>query len=136
LIIIEDILSRRKIEITFSDKDYDKINNAWEKTDLLLTKMSDTTNEFKDVTNWSTLTEFHWKFLIYNNLDFDRIINSQEYMESLHFLLSGYIKHIQTINSLDVELLKIIVINDKVIKIDANLSTYFEVKNKPKMRIV
>jgi hypothetical protein len=113
-VILNDFVTDSRTAILFNyPQDFQRVNTFWETEDQLLTNLQG--NEaFKDRTRWCDLSPTHFRFLIMSNLNKVSALNDDErgdpnniIMASLTFLLTGFIKCLETRTESTLELMRI-----------------------------
>lgn len=113
-VILNDFIGDRRMAILFNyPQDFVRINANWEVEDKLLTSLSN--NEaFKDNKRWCDLSPTHYRFLIMSCLNKVVLLTDEEQADQHHpamadltFLLTGFIKCLETRTESTLELMRI-----------------------------
>jgi len=113
-VILNDFASDRRVAILFNyPQDFERIDTNWEIEDKLLVGLQDN-ESFRDRKRWCDLSPTHFRFLIMANLNRMAILTDEEQgdhtnstMASLTFLLTGFIKCLETRTESTLELMRI-----------------------------
>lgn len=96
-IAVNDFQKNRFLSFSLTDKDMAFVEQIWEKEDRLLIDLQQT-ELFEGFTTWDSLADFHYQFLISNNImKMDELSNDDIRNEdnatirSIRFLLSCYV---------------------------------------------
>lgn len=114
-VIINDFSTDRRVAILFNHpQDFTRADAYWEVEDKLLVGLSGLNEAFKDRRRWCDLTPTHFRFLIMESLnkmsgltDEEQADETNPTMASLTFILTAFIKSMETMTESTIELLRL-----------------------------
>ncbi len=127
-IIINDLSTDRRSEISLNEHDAQKVNDNWNKEDKLLSDMQGN-SLFQGKLRWCDLTPTHYRYMIllsmkkYSILGTDEQTLDNDVMQSLVFFIGCLKKCIETSSECNIELIKVSFMSETQILFDFNMSS-------------
>jgi hypothetical protein len=132
-VFVDDYINNERYHITIGDKDRKKVEDNWFSKDTLLIDLMNV-KFFENKTKWCELRPLHFKVLILRNflhLDTLKLHQKNDHghpiVQSLYFLIAGFIKSLNDHADTNVEFLKILRIGNNDINFDYHASLVLQV---------
>lgn len=135
-VLLDDHVQNKSFHLVFTDKEFVVIDTHWNDQDRLLVDLSDTV-VFENRTRWSELSPMHYQLLITKNLsrldalsDDEQMDENNETVKSLHFLITGLLKCLETNTGSNIDLMRIERIADDNITFTFSARVCLQIGNK------